>query len=164
MWGALSDSQVKVTLRLTVSQSVSLDIEPHLLLFDSYGLVFWGALSDERTDLSLVYAASPRQHSPSRARVPWDSWPYFTVLDLRLSLSSSPMTRWATVEVFDPASTRDSVSQLRIDYLCSLGADRIENTASTVSPLLHALLRDGCGIACLHSRCLPVTVFLAVLF
>jgi hypothetical protein len=39
--------KVKVTLRLTVSQSVSLGVEPHLglmtrylLLFDSYGLVF----------------------------------------------------------------------------------------------------------------------------
>jgi hypothetical protein len=55
--------KVKVTLRLTVSQSVSLGVEPHLglmtryfLLFDSYGLVFflWGALSDERTGLSFV--------------------------------------------------------------------------------------------------------------
>jgi hypothetical protein len=41
--------KVKVTLRLTVSQSVSLGAEPHLgpmtrylLLFDSYGLVFVG--------------------------------------------------------------------------------------------------------------------------
>jgi hypothetical protein len=42
-------SQVKVTLRLTDSQSVSLGVELHLglmtrclLLFDSYGLVFVG--------------------------------------------------------------------------------------------------------------------------
>jgi hypothetical protein len=41
--------KVKDTLRLTVSQSVSLSVEPHLglmsrylLLFDSYGLVFLG--------------------------------------------------------------------------------------------------------------------------
>jgi hypothetical protein len=41
--------QVKVTMRLTVSQSVSLGVEPHLelmtrylLLFDNYGLVFVG--------------------------------------------------------------------------------------------------------------------------
>jgi hypothetical protein len=47
-------SKVKVKLRLTVSQSVSLSGEPHLglmtkylLLFDSYGLVLWGALSHE---------------------------------------------------------------------------------------------------------------------
>jgi hypothetical protein len=54
--------KVKVTLRLTVSKSVSLGVEPHLqlmsrylLLFDSYGLVFlWGVLSDERTGLSFV--------------------------------------------------------------------------------------------------------------
>jgi hypothetical protein len=41
--------KVKVTLRLTVSQSVSLGVEPHLglmaryiLLFDSHGLLFVG--------------------------------------------------------------------------------------------------------------------------
>jgi hypothetical protein len=41
--------KVKVTLRVTVGQSVSLDFEPHLglmtrylLLFDSYGLDFVG--------------------------------------------------------------------------------------------------------------------------
>jgi hypothetical protein len=43
------NSQLEVTLRLTVSQSASLGVEPHLglmtgylLLFDSYGLVFVG--------------------------------------------------------------------------------------------------------------------------
>jgi hypothetical protein len=34
----------------------------YLLLFDSYGLVLWGALSDERMGLSFIYAAGPRQH------------------------------------------------------------------------------------------------------
>jgi hypothetical protein len=45
-------SKDKVTLRLTVSQSASLGVEPHLglmtrylLPFDSYGVAFlWGAL------------------------------------------------------------------------------------------------------------------------
>jgi hypothetical protein len=44
-----SKSKVKITLRLMVSQSASLGVEPHrelmnryLLLFDSYGLVFVG--------------------------------------------------------------------------------------------------------------------------
>jgi hypothetical protein len=53
--------EVEVTLRLTVSQSVSLSVEPHLglitryiLLFDNYGLALWGALSDERTGLFFV--------------------------------------------------------------------------------------------------------------
>jgi hypothetical protein len=36
-------------------------------------LILWSALSDERTGLSFVYAARPRQRSLSRVRVPWDS-------------------------------------------------------------------------------------------
>jgi hypothetical protein len=67
-------------------------------------LSFWDALSDERTDLSLVYATDSRQRSLSRVRVPWDWWPYFTVSDLRLPFSS-PTTRRITVEVLEPAST-----------------------------------------------------------
>jgi hypothetical protein len=60
----------------TDGQSVSLVVEPHvgittryLLLFDSNGRVLWGALSDERTGLSFVYAVGPRQRSLSRVRV-----------------------------------------------------------------------------------------------
>jgi hypothetical protein len=78
----------------------------YLLLFDSYGLVFVGALSGERTDLSFLHAAGLCQRSLSRVRVPWDSRPYFTVADFRISFSSLPTTHRATVEVFDPASTR----------------------------------------------------------
>jgi hypothetical protein len=54
--------KVKVTLRLTVSQSVSLGVEPHLGLMTRYLILFtvtvlflWGALSDERTGLSFVH-------------------------------------------------------------------------------------------------------------
>jgi hypothetical protein len=65
------------------------------------------ALSDERTGLSLTTAAGPRQRVHSRVRVPWDSRTYFTVSDSRLPFSSSSKIRLATVEVFDPASTRD---------------------------------------------------------
>jgi hypothetical protein len=108
----LSPDKVKVTLQLTVSQSVSLGVQPHLglmtrylLLFDSYDLLLWGVLSDERIGLSFVYAAGPHQHSLSPVLASWDSWPYFTVSDLRLLFSSPPMTRRVTVEVFDPAST-----------------------------------------------------------
>jgi hypothetical protein len=74
--------KVKVTLRLTVGQSVSLGLEPHLglmtrylLLFDSYGLDLWSALSNERTGLSFLYGAGPRQHSLFRVGVPWVSLP-----------------------------------------------------------------------------------------
>jgi hypothetical protein len=67
--------KVEVILRLTVSQSVSLGVE----LQDIYYfltitvLYFWGAVSDERTGLSFVYAAGPRQRSLSRVPVPWES-------------------------------------------------------------------------------------------
>jgi hypothetical protein len=70
-------------------------------------LLMWGALSDERTGLSFTRAAGPRQRSHSRVRVPLDSWPYFTVSDSRFPFSSPPTTRRVTVEVFDPASTRE---------------------------------------------------------
>jgi hypothetical protein len=71
------------------------------------GLLMWGALSDERTGLSFTIAAGPRQRGLSLAGVPWDSWPYFTVSESRLPFSSPPTTCRVTVEVFDPASTRD---------------------------------------------------------
>jgi hypothetical protein len=54
--------KVKVTLRLTVGQSVSLGVEPHLglmtrylLQFDSYDLVFVGAPSLTRGRVCLLY-------------------------------------------------------------------------------------------------------------
>jgi hypothetical protein len=53
--------------------------------------------------LSFTVADGTRQRSYSR--VPRDSW-YFTVSDSRLPFSSPPTTRRATVEVFEPASTR----------------------------------------------------------
>jgi hypothetical protein len=69
----------------------------------------WGPLSEERTGLSFVYAAGPCQRSLSWVRVPWYSLPYFTVSDLRIPFSSPPTTPRVTVEVFDPASTRESL-------------------------------------------------------
>jgi hypothetical protein len=69
-------------------------------------LFVWGALW--REDGSVVYIwCWPRQRSHFRVRVPWDSWPYFSVSDSRLPFSSPPTTRRVTVEVFDPASTQD---------------------------------------------------------
>jgi hypothetical protein len=53
--------KVKLTLRLTVTQSVSLGVEPHLglttrylLLFDSYGPFFCGAPSLARGRVCLL--------------------------------------------------------------------------------------------------------------
>jgi hypothetical protein len=110
--------KVKVTLRLTVSQSVSFGVEPHLglmtrylLLFDSYGLVFCGAPSLTRgrvclLHMLLVLASAVFLWSESL----WTHVrPYFTVSDLRLPFSSPPTTRMVTVEVFDPASTREGI-------------------------------------------------------
>jgi hypothetical protein len=71
------------------------------------GLLMWGALSDERMGMSFTISAGPRQGSHSRVQVPWDSRPYFTLTDSRLPLSSPPTTCRATVEVIDPASTRE---------------------------------------------------------
>jgi hypothetical protein len=78
--------------------------------------------------LSFTIATGPRQRSHSQVRLRRDSWPYFTVSDSRLPqpggpdpriyipaeqgytprywVSSCPTTSRATVEVFDPASTR----------------------------------------------------------
>jgi hypothetical protein len=70
-----------------------------------------GALSDERTHLSFIIAADPSRGTHDHT--------YFTASDSRLPFSSPPTTRRATVEVFDPASTRDSdplTNELRLFY------------------------------------------------
>jgi hypothetical protein len=87
-------------------------------------------ISDERMALSFTIAADRRQRSHSRVRVQRDSRPYFTVQILSktfttwtaripylyptgtgwliytiihwVSFSSAPLTRWATVEFFEP--------------------------------------------------------------
>jgi hypothetical protein len=105
---------LSLMLRPTVSRPVCLGIEhpsgAYDQIFITYvtvtGLFLWGALSDERSGLSFVYAAGLCQRSLSRVRVPWDSRPYFTVSESRLPVSSPPTTRRVTMEVFDPASTR----------------------------------------------------------
>jgi hypothetical protein len=75
----------------------------------------WGALFNERTDLSFTISIDPRQRSHSRVRVPHillsqirDSRNrlaklYPQALD---SLFATPTTDRATVEVFEPSSTR----------------------------------------------------------
>jgi hypothetical protein len=82
------------------------------------GLLMWSPLSDERSGLLFTIAAGPRQRSHSRVWVPWDSWSYFTVSDLRLPFSSPPTTRRVTVEVFDPASTRATQSLFTCTSCC----------------------------------------------
>jgi hypothetical protein len=73
---------------------------------DSYGLVFVGRPLCWEDGFVFCICCWPSPGSLSRVRVPWDSWPYFTVSDLRLLFSSPPTTRRVTVEVFEPASTQ----------------------------------------------------------
>jgi hypothetical protein len=61
------------------------------------GLLIWGALFDERTDLSFTISAGPRQHSHSRVPLPWDSGPYFTVLDSSQSYFTTSLSQLARV-------------------------------------------------------------------
>jgi hypothetical protein len=69
--------KVKVTLRLMVSQSVTIGVEPRNIYYSLTVTVLflWAPLSDKRTGLSFVYeyAAGPRQRSLSQIRVSWDS-------------------------------------------------------------------------------------------
>jgi hypothetical protein len=76
----------------------------------------WVAISDERTDLSFVIDVGPHQRSHSLVRVPRGSLSYFTVLDPELPFLSLPTTRRATMDVLDPASTRDQILQLSSLY------------------------------------------------
>jgi hypothetical protein len=54
------------------------------------GLLMWSALSDERMSLPFTTDACPRQRSHSWVWVQRDSWPYFTVSDLRLPQPGGP--------------------------------------------------------------------------
>jgi hypothetical protein len=103
----------------------------YLLLFDCYSLVFCGASSRQRGRDCLLYMLLPLAIAVFfRVRIPWNSRPYFTLSDLRLSLSSPPTTRRVTVEVFDPASSLVFTSSVGLgSSLPSFGADPTENTA-----------------------------------
>jgi hypothetical protein len=104
-------STPKVILRLTVSQSVSLGVEPRLglmtryvLLFDSYGLLYVKRLLYMLLPLaSVVFIGS--QSLGTRNHV--------LLSHLRLPFSSPPTTSRVTMEVFDPASTRVSTTKLK---------------------------------------------------
>jgi hypothetical protein len=106
-----SELSLSLMLRPTISRPVCLGAKHPSAAYDQIFitcvtvtvLFLYGALSDERSGLSFVYAAGSCQRSLFRVRVPWDLRPYFTVSDLRLPFSSPPTTR--RVEVFDPAST-----------------------------------------------------------
>jgi hypothetical protein len=68
----VSSSHVRLSTRFCYYQTVA-------------SLLMWGALSDERTGLPFTIGIGPRQRSHSWVRVPWDTWPYFTLSDSRIS-------------------------------------------------------------------------------
>jgi hypothetical protein len=95
--------------RRSVGQSVSVSsthlrlTNRFLILADNCGFV------DERTGLPFTTAAGPRQHShlgPS----PAGFMTIFYCLRFETSFPSPPTTHRATVEVFEPASTRGETS------------------------------------------------------
>jgi hypothetical protein len=90
LWLSIKKSKPKLCYDwLSVGQSVlasSIHLGPKttFLLLSVVGLLMWGAVSDERMGLSFTIAAGPR------VRVPRDSWPHFTVSDLRLPQPGGP--------------------------------------------------------------------------
>jgi hypothetical protein len=128
--------KVKVTFRLTVSQSISLGVGYHLglmtgylLLFNSYGLVSVGCPLWREIQSVFCICCCSFQCSLSRVRVPWDSR-YFTVLDLRLPVSSPPTTRRVMVEVFG------AVAYFEFETFYKTPENLTGNTASKRSILL----------------------------
>jgi hypothetical protein len=114
-----TNCKVKVTLRLTVGQSVSKSwcrapSGAHDQIFITVlQLQPWccGAPSLRRGRVCLSYILLALASAVFLGvRVPWDSGPYFTVSGLRLPFSSPSTTRRVTVEVFYPTSTRGKLS------------------------------------------------------
>jgi hypothetical protein len=93
----------------------------------------------------FVYAAGPCQGSLSRVRVPWYTWPYFTVSDLRLTFSLPPTTRRVTVEVFDPTSTRVCPWFRDCNCITYWVYDTTRITQKTPRPTVLTLLRTYCS-------------------
>jgi hypothetical protein len=96
----------------------------------------WGALSDERTGLSFVYAAGslPVQSFSGPSLLGLAT--IFYCLRFETSFSSPLTTRRVTVEVFDSASTRGLDLHSRMCSLCSLESNRIENKPSNNSSIV----------------------------
>jgi hypothetical protein len=125
---------LSLTLRPTVSRPVCLGLKHPSGTYDQIFITArqllvcsCGALSlDERTGLSFTIASGCHQGSHFRVRVPWDSWPYFTISDSRLSLFVAPTTRRITVEYSTPPPHGSYLlnslptESIRLNYVSSL--------------------------------------------
>jgi hypothetical protein len=84
-WRSTANQFILATspLRLTTSSFIS--------KLSTYGYnPYVNIFSDESMGLSFIIASGPRQRGHSQVRVPRDSWPYFTVSDLRLPIPGRP--------------------------------------------------------------------------
>jgi hypothetical protein len=136
--------KVKVTLRLTVCQSVSFGDELMTRYFYSLTvttLFFWGAISDDRTGLYFVHAAGIASVVFLGSRVPWDSWPYFTLSDLKSwtgiwihfsykYCAQTPRKIPIIIDVFTVTLFRNGSHNTVL--LLMLGSDDIESRASSI--------------------------------
>jgi hypothetical protein len=142
IWGTLSDERTGVSFKIAAGPrqrshtACELGSWPNIYYSLTVTvLFFWGALCDERMGPSFIYATGPRQRSLSRVWVPWDSWAYFTVSDLRLPFSSPPTTRRVTVQIFEPASTLVFTDWLVL-FITSRHGQRRKHRSSVVVQLL----------------------------
>jgi hypothetical protein len=106
----------------------------------------WGAFSDEGTGLSFSTAAGPRQRSHFRVRVPWYSWPYFTVFDTaskRDSNSASTIITELLVLIIQP---RHKPHRKLFFHYCTFSRCRGNKVSTELFPWYSC-----CTVACLHS-------------
>jgi hypothetical protein len=143
-WNTTTDSIgvlvcLSLILRPTVSRLVCLGIKHPSGAYDQAFITVRQLRACWCGTLSFTITPCPLQDNHFRVRVPWDSWPYFTFSELRHLITSSPTTRKVRVEVFEPASTRESESINYVSSLYNFGANRIQITTANGSSTIPCL-------------------------
>jgi hypothetical protein len=101
------------------------------------GLLMWGTVCDERMGPLFTIAAGPCQCSHSWIRVPWDSWPYFTVSDSRLPFSFQEQVELVLM------------LQLTVSWPVSLGIKHPSGAYDQICITVRQLRVCWCGVLCL---------------